>query len=254
MFYVDQFVYTNKLRAIHPLEKLLFSVATIVICQAANQVAVSLAIIALMVGLLLVKAKIASGVLLKLFTIPLGFLLVGVTTIAAVISGQNEGMIQAIRIGSFYIGVSAASLTSAMKTGVISLSTLSCLYFLALTTPITEIVYALRLLKLPSILVELMTLIYRFIFLFLETTLQIYTAQSSRWGYSSFRRSLHSLGVLLANVWGRAFFKTQALYTGLLSRGYDEDLRFLSPRQQYSYKWIGFFAITDLVLLTVALI
>jgi len=224
MLNIEQYVYSNKLRNLHPLEKMLFSLATMVIALAAKQFSVSLAVLLLMLALLRWKAGIPGRVLIKLLAVPEGFLLIGAATIAVTISAEPVGMVGAVRIGPYYLGCTANTLSLAWQTVFTSLSAFACLCFLALTTPMTEIIYALRLLRLPPVLLELMTLIYRFIFVFLETAWQIYTAQSSRWGYSSFGRSIHSLALLVGNVWARAYFRTQALYTGLTARGYEQEL------------------------------
>ena len=80
----------------------------------------------------------------------------------------------------------------------------------------------------PKLLVELMELIYRFIFVLAETASNIRLAQESRLGYQGFRPvgelpghpGLH--GVL------RAWRKGQSIYTALESRGYTGSLTTLA--------------------------
>ena len=255
MLYIEQFVYTNKMREVHSLEKLGFALLTMIICLASSdRLVIPLLTTLIMSCLLVAKARIPLRVLLKLFSIPLGFLLISAITIALTISKQPEDLTSFIRLGDFYLGFTTEGLRLAIQTTSVSLGAVSCLYFLALTTPTTELLYSLRLIKLPSLLIELMTLIYRFIFLFLETALQIYTAQSSRWGYSNMRRSFTSLGLLLANVWGKAYFKSRQLYTGMLSRGYENELKLLNPKMNFSARTLFLFVTTDLLLLILAII
>lgn len=69
-----------------------------------------------------------------------------------------------------------------------AISATSCLYFLILTTPMFEISPVLSQLKVPTIVIELIELMYRFIFLFLQTVMQLYTAQHARLGYRSYKK------------------------------------------------------------------
>ena len=58
----------------------------------------------------------------------------------------------------------------------------SCLYFLALSTPMTDILNELRKLRIPALLLELMMLTYRFIFVLLEIASSILTPRNPGWG------------------------------------------------------------------------
>lgn len=252
MFYVDQFVYSNKMRLFHPLEKTVFALATMVICLAAPQPLVHLLVLGIMLGLLYFKAGIPGQVLLKLMSIPLSFLLISVLTVAVTVGTVEENMLASFTISGWQIGVTLAGLKLAGVIFLRSLSTVSCLYFLALTVPMIELIYVFQIFKVPALLTELMMLIYRFIFVFIDTAFSIYTAQSSRWGYSSFKRSINSFGLLFANLWAKAFFKSQALYNSMLSRGYEKEIRVLNPPFSFSTAAILLFAGIDLSLLVIA--
>lgn len=254
MFYVDQFVYANKMRAVHPGEKFAFAMITLAICFIVKKPLIHLIIIGIMLGLLIYKARIPGKVVLKLMLMPLGFLLIGVITIAVVISSHPAGMLASLQIGHFYLGVTEASLLQASSILMRALSSVTCLYFLALTIPMIELIYVLQKLKVPAIFVELMMLMYRFIFVFVETAFNIYTAQSSRWGYCNFKRSIYSFGVLFGNLCQKVFFKTKALYDCLLSRGYESELRVINPQYHFSLVNIALFSLIDLGLVILAFI
>ena len=94
------------------------------------------------------------------------------------------------------------------------------MYFLALNTPVTDLTMCLGRLHVPRLLVELMELIYRFIFVLSETAGSIRTAQASRLGYQGLRRSLSSLGTMASLVFLRAWRRADRIYAALESRGY----------------------------------
>ncbi|MBS4031592.1 MAG: cobalt ECF transporter T component CbiQ [Clostridiales bacterium] len=253
MFYIDQFVYTNKMRNSHPGERLAFALATMFISVTVNQPVVHLTVVAIMVGFLAFRAKIPGYVILKLFSVPVTSLLVGVMTIAVQINRFETGMLFSMNVGSYYLGVTKASAAVAVVTLLKSLSAVSCLYFFVLTTPMIEVIYTLKLLRAPAVFLDLMMLVYRFIFIFVETAFQIYTSQSSRWGYLGFRRSIHSFGLLFANLWAKSFIKSQAIFTSLLSRGYEGELNVVTPAYNWSSSNLLLFGFIDLGLILMAL-
>lgn len=55
----------------------------------------------------------------------------------------------------------------------------------------------------PKVLIELMILIYRFIFIFLEEATAIRKAQSLRFGYHGIKNSYRSFGMLVNTLFNR---------------------------------------------------
>lgn len=74
----------------------------------------------------------------------------------------------------------------------------SCMYFILLTVPFVEILQVLRQLRCPSLMIELLALMYRFIFMLAATGTEPATAQRSRCGYLTGSRRLHSLGIIVS--------------------------------------------------------
>lgn len=254
MLYIDQFVYSNKMRAFHPIERFAFAMLTLTIGLIADKPLLHLVILIIMPLFLILKAKIATRVIIKLFSLPLGFLVIGVATIAMNVGLTDINMLFSVKIGNYYLGVTESSLTLALQIVLKSLSSVACLYFLVLTTPMIELIHIFQLLKFPAIITELMMLMYRFIFIFIETAFNIYTSQSSRWGYCSFKRSINSIGLLFVNLWGKAFLKSQSLFTSLVSRGYEGELKVLNPRYKISKTNILIFSLVDITLIVMALV
>ena len=249
MLYIEQIVYSNKLRYLHPLERVVFALLTMFLAIFLKNWIIHLGIILTVILLLTKKAGIGLSTIIKLMFIPLGFLLIGVITIALQIGDQNLSYIYYIDIAGKYFGVTQTSLEMAFQTLTVSLSAVSCLYFLALTTPMVELIYVLQIFRIPEIIIELMVIIYRFIFVFINTAFSIYYAQQSRYGYSSFKKSINSFAILIGNLWGKAFFKSQNLLVSLESRGFEGNLKVLNPEYTFSAKYIIGFAFIDIAIL-----
>lgn len=84
-----------------------------------------------------------------------------------------------------------------------------------------ELFAVLKASRLPESLIELSMLIYRYIFVFLDMALSIRYAQTVRLGYSNFRRSIHSLGMLASTLFVRSWEQGDKLFLAMNSRCYD---------------------------------
>ena len=152
---------------------------------------------------------------------PLGFLLVG--ALSLIVSLDKGGL--ALAPG----GLGAAAALTAR-----SLAGLTCLLFLALTTPATDLIAGLRRLGLPEEIAEVALLMYRFLFLLGDTALAMDAAQAARLGHIGARRRLRSLGVLIANLLPRALDRARRLEVGLGARGWRGEMRVLSKKTKVS--------------------
>lgn len=133
-----------------------------------------------------------------------------------------------------------------------SLACLTALLFLALTTPLSDIICLLRRCKLPETLLDLMTLSYRTLFVLSEAVHETITAQSARLGYATFTLSLRSLGGLVANLAVQVWQRSQSLHLASLARGNDGALRFLEPVYPNSPRTIFSAVISGIVLVVLA--
>jgi len=233
---IDSYAYSNNLKKIHPGEKSLFAMITMAVCLTSPTVITPLIVLALMSGGIILKAGIPARVFLQLMLVPLTFLLLSVLTIAFSISTNPLGFRIAQTMNGLTIGIRYPDLITAVQLFLRSLGAVSCLYFLALTTPMTEIITVLHRLKVPVIITELMLLTYRFIFVFMETAITIKRAQSSRLGYVSLKISYRSLSRLFSALLGKVFVKSQELYNAMAARSYTGEIKVLTKKYPVSLR------------------
>ena len=166
-----------------------------------------------------VLGKTPPGFYLKLLLAPAGFAAAG-AIIIAFFSGSGQEIFSFAFLGFPFI-IRADGLELALLVLSRSLSGICCLYFLALTTPMIELFAVFKATKLPESLLELSMLIYRYIFVFLEMALSIKYAQTVRLGYSNFRRSINSMGMLSSTLFIRSWEQGDKLFLAMNSRCYD---------------------------------
>jgi cobalt/nickel transport system permease protein len=243
----------NKLNKVHPIEKILFSLLSMCIAVASKAIAIHLVVFALMVIATLFLAGIPKKIYMNLLLLPLSFIFLGILPILIVVSNFDAGFVFSVKILNFYFGITNQGINSCLIIIVRSMAAAACLYFITLTTPLTDIIDLLRVLKLPQIIIEIMTLIYRFIFVLIDAALIIFNSQSARLGYSSIRTSFKSLGKLVSMVFIKAYNNSQALYLSLISRGYRGELAVISNEYSMSKTNIAVIIIIELILLGLAL-
>ncbi len=106
--------------------------------------------------------------------------------------------------------------------GVLTKSTL-CLLTMILasnTTPFSEILAALRSGGVPSILITVLALAYRYLFVLIDEGERIQRARRSRTFESSRRKNWYSLSTLVGELFVRSTERAERIYTAMTSRGW----------------------------------
>ena len=170
-------------------------------------------------------ARVGFGAWLRLVTAPFGFALVATAALAVEISPDG-------------IALAADGGRAALLALLRASAALSCLLLLAVTCPAPDLVRGLRWLGLPAESVELALLVWRFLLLLLDSATEIRHAQEARLGWQGWRRSLRSLGLLIALLLPRAMERARQLEIGLAARGFDGSLPVLSPAVAVSWRFV----------------
>jgi cobalt/nickel transport system permease protein len=166
------------------------------------------------VVLALGPARVPARTFGRAVRLPLAFILVGAVTAVVQLDGSGLGWAPdaAARAGSL-IGHALAGSAAVL--------------LLATTTPMSDLLPALRRLRVPAAVIEVASVTYRLLFVLLESLHTIREAQTARMGYSSMRRSYRSSGALAAAVLTRSFDRARRLQQGLAGRGMETGLRVL---------------------------
>lgn len=254
MMYIDKCAYTNKLVNVHPLEKLIFAICTMLVCLTAKSMIIPVITVILMAVISVFAARIPIKFYAKLMLIPLSFIILGVLSIAINIINNADTVLWSISIYGKQIGITGQSLDYSVRLLLKSFGTVSCLYFLSLTTPLIDIISILRKLKFPEIFLELMSLIYRLIFIFVRIAGKIHTSQASRLGYSSLKNQYRSLGQLISCLFIRSYKNVNDLFTSLESRCYTGKLNVLEKQYKYAVSNFILIIIIEISLIFVEII
>lgn len=224
MMLLERHAYGNRWRRVTPAAKGLFSLCglTAVFAASSPRVAGGLALILATATLLGTGMSVKNY--LRVAAPPLFFLSTSALTLlfSLNLTGPSGPTLHLIPAELPHVALVCAR----------SLGGLAALLFLALTTPMNDILGLLRRLKAPEVLLDLMTLCYRMLFVFSEAVHDMHTAQAARLGYTTPQRALRSLGVLAANLTVQVWQRSQALHHAAMARNNDGPLLFLEPEYQ----------------------
>ena len=229
---IEQCAYGNRWRFVSPAAKAVFSLGGFVAAFAAGRAEAAATVAALIAVVTLFGASIPPGRYLRIALPPLGFLMLGCVSLgysldfaggALVVHWLPEGWGPPLQLAARSLGALAAML------------------FLALTTPMVDLIAFFRRLHVPEVLLEIMVLCYRMLFVFSEAMRDTRTAQAARLGYATPRLALRSLGSLTANLTVQIWQRAHALHVAAQSRNNDGTFRFLEPVYANTHRdlWIA---------------
>jgi cobalt/nickel transport system permease protein len=241
---LDTLAYTNHLRKIPATHKIIFAFATLLIALFTHplvQILLSLWMGVWSVVYAKIPLKIYSRLLI--FTSFFWWTSLPALTINIInltdFSQIEKDLLYGYKIGFYYIYMSHSGSIQAVETFCRAFAAISCLYFLMLTVPFTEILQTLRSLKFPAILTDLLLLMYRFIFILLRTANELWIAQNSRSGYRTWKISMRSLAILIGKLLQRTLQQYHRFTLGLAARGMNEEFKVWHPqRYQLSKRYI----------------
>ncbi|MEG0291148.1 MAG: cobalt ECF transporter T component CbiQ [Anaerovoracaceae bacterium] len=222
--------------------KSVLAVLTLFICVGARSFVVSFLVLFIMGGLTVLYSKASFSNYIRLMLAPFVFLLLGTFAIAFNFTGEPMDLLN-IPIGEHYLAVSYNSLMYAIRLIVIALGSVSCLYFLSLTTPMLDLVFVMKRCHCPWLIVEIIMLMYRFIFVIGDIAAAIMLSQNCRLGNKDFKTSINSMGMMLSVLLMRALHKSSLLYDAMESRCYDGKIKVLYESNKASVKEISVVAL-----------
>ena len=184
-----------------------------------------------MAYLTIVKGKLPVHEYLAILTIPIIFILLGTFTIAIDFSKQAIGQYN-LYLGFCYVFTSQAKLKEVIFLILKVFAAISALQMITLSTPSSEIIYVLRKAHVPKIIIELMNLIYRYIFILMEVYTKMKNSAESRLGYCDYKTSFYTFGSIASNMLVISLKKANTYYDAMESRCYDGELIFLEEDKE----------------------
>lgn len=219
MLPIDRHAWTNRWHRHRPAERALLAGGMLVLALTLPPRGSAPLVCLAMAGATVAGAGVPLCAFLRTVAVPAGFLAASLPFLALSLD-LGDGV---------RLDWSPAGAWMALDVGLRSLAAVSCLAFLTLTTPVSELVPWLRRVGVPQAVVEIALLVYRLIFVVAERALAAGQAQEARLGYSTGRRAVRSVGILAGGLLGRSLGRARRLEIGLAARGFEGELKVLAP-------------------------
>jgi cobalt/nickel transport system permease protein len=221
---------TSPLHRLDARVKLVLAVSYIV-CAALLPVGAWLALLCLtaLVWLAIIVSGVGLRAILKRTLLGLPFLLIAVTVIFSV---PGEPVLR-IPLGFARLTVTDAGLLRFATIVWKSWLSLQVALLLSATTHFLNMLHALRALRLPSILVAILSLMYRYLFVLADEAQRLQRARVCRsaafdgTGGGTLLWRARVTGRMVGTLLLRAFERSERIYLAMLARGYTGELRTL---------------------------
>ncbi|WP_028548544.1 cobalt ECF transporter T component CbiQ [Paenibacillus sp. UNC451MF] len=231
---IDVISYSNELRAVSPMWKSGFAALLILLSYMSHPIVQLL----LFVWISIWIAAYAKVPLTLYFLLLCSSLLLFVTSLPAILleihsleSEQNIGHgLVLISYSHWTLYLNPTGLQLAVKLFCRIIACLSASLLLILTTPMSELFQVMKKLRMPSLVLEIMLITYRFLFLLLDTAHDMYMSQRARGGQQGFKGRLKDTAILIVRMFAKTMQRYQGLANGMVSRGFTEDIQ-MAPYQ-----------------------
>ena len=249
---VDSYAYRSRINQWNQSFKLIFGVTTLVAVIALNQPVVSIATLCYMTFLTVGVGKISFFEYARLLLLPITFILMSSIAIAFEI-GTGEPSLWEIRINHFSLSITKEGIIAAATISLKALAAISALFMITLSTPMSEVISVLRKAKVPVLLLELMHLIYRYLFILLDINQKQREATRSRLGYIDRKTAFRTFGCELANLFVLSMKKANLSYDAMEARGDEGECLFWEEKHVITRSQLIYALIYTIILLLIML-
>ena len=231
---IDVLAQNSRLKDINPMLKFWTLLSLMVICVASSSVFTGVFLILAMLTLAVFVGGLSLHRYVHILALPVSFLLIGGLALLFQVSSEPIGVLN-FNVFGYWLSVTAKAQSQTALIIIRALGAVSCLCVLSLTTPMSDIIGVLRRVRCPDIIIDLMFLIYRYIFVLLSLHYEMRTAAKSRLGFINYRNSVRSTGQIYSNLLVRSFQYANKNFDAMESRCYDTGIRFLERRNKVAF-------------------
>jgi len=217
---LDDIAQQNTFRQIHPGTKILLGLGSLILCLFSPSPVIPLVSGILLSLVLILPARISPIIYGELLLGPAFFTLFSVVVLLFLLGGGAV-----VWQFSPVPGVTLTITEGAIRESTLVLCRVfGCsvsLFFIALTTPMTDLFNLMRRARVPVEIIDLMMIMYRYIFIFYGHAKEIYLAQKMRLGYGNPKEALRSFSSLCGMLFITSWNAGEDLVRAMDSRCYN---------------------------------
>lgn len=188
---------------------------------------------ALLIWVAVLRSRVGLGTILGRAIVALPFALVAVTLVFA---RPGEALFS-LNLGPLRLTATDAGLIAFISVVVKSWLSVQAALLLTATTHFTDVLFALRALRLPEVMVAILSFAYRYLFVMVDEAQRMLRARECRAAELPGRKGGGSIawraavvGRMAGTLFLRAYERSERIYVAMLARGYSGELRTLRAR------------------------
>jgi len=192
---LDSIAQENAFRQIHPGTKLLLCLGSLLICLLSPSPLVPLLSGIVLSLVLIIPGRVSPVAYGELLLGPAVFTVISIVVLLLLVGG-GPVVWQVSPVPGITLTVTEGAIR---ESSLVLCRVFGCsvsLFFIALTTPMTDLFNLMKRARIPIELIDLMMIIYRYIFIVYEQATEIWQAQVMRLGYSRAAEAIRSLSTL----------------------------------------------------------
>lgn len=233
---IDSLAYQSPALKWPPLGKLLLCICLLVGSLSSRTLYGPLIVLGAGLFLFLYSVRLKAPVfMLYLIASILLFNIVGVAIIAVTQSGAP---LFSVSLDGIRISVSQGGIDIAMLVFLRTLAGMFVMLFLASSTPVPHLFSALTRVGLPVYISEVTIMIYRYSFMIMEQSVQMTNAAACRLGFSGWKTSMRTTGVLAANLFVRSLEFAERSQYALQSRNFGGEFPVFKKPAALNARWV----------------
>lgn len=232
---MESYSCVSPLAKINPVLKLIFSFILIILVVSLKPILTTIFILITSIFIFTLISKSSLHTYLSLMEAPLIFLLISTIGVIVSIGSVEKGYID-FKIFNHIISISRSSQEFGIRLFITSLTCVSILINIGISTPMGDIIFALRKLKLPWVLIEIMYLIYRYIFSLSYMLKNMQISSLNRFGFKDMKNTYTSAKYISSRLFNNSIRKAFNSYNAMESRLYDGQLVFLEKKYPFEKK------------------
>ena len=236
MFAIDELAYASPMRHWPPLGKFLLVMALLIASLISTSLVIPIAVFIVGMVLLFLSTHLRFPRVIALALLEgMAIFLIGAMVITFVTVEGN--VLFSFDFLSFEITVTEGGLKLGLTIFLRALAGVTVMLFFATSTPIPHFAAALRQIRMPSYIVELVILVYRYSFLLFEQLDVLYTAAQCRVGFRGTKNKFRTTGKLAVGLFIRSLEVAERSQIALYCRNFKGDFPAFRPPPRMTWGW-----------------
>ena len=236
MFAIDELAYASPMRHWPPLGKFLLVMALLIVSLVSSSLVIPVVVFIIGMALLFFSTHMRFPKVIALAILEgMAIFLIGALIIAFV-TREGKALFD-LDLLSMHLSLTEGGLQRGLTVYLRALAGITVMLFFATSTPIPHFAAALKQLRIPTYITELVILVYRYSFLLFEQLDVLYTAAQCRVGFRGTRNKFRTTGKLAVSLFIKSLEVAERSQIALYCRNFKGDFPAFRPSARMTVGW-----------------